>query len=90
MADLNIEGNAPTNPTKEDKDAKRTHVTKEKVAEPELKDTKGQIQIIPSTTGNEMTVLIQMLASLNKNVAFLASTIYKHLNPEVKDGRPKQ
>lgn len=39
--------------------------------------------------GNELVVIAKMLESLNRNVAFLAQTIHLHLNPEVKDGRPK-
>jgi len=46
----------------------------------------GLLELIPSRTGNELIVIAKMLESMNKNIAFLANTIYNHLNPEKKNG----
>jgi hypothetical protein len=75
MADLPIEG--------KDKENMKETITKTPIKE-ELKKTGGQVQIIPSAQGNELVVLVQVLASINQNLSFLASTIYNHFNPAGK------
>jgi len=88
MADLNKEGTAPANPVKEnDSKEGKTKSVKEKKVQEELKDTSDMFKLIPSQSGNEMVAIIKILATMNKNLSFLANTIYLHLNPEVKDGR---
>jgi len=85
MSDLDNEGRAPKDipASEEDKEAIHTTKTTKKPIESELKDLKGTVQLIPTqhTQGNELTVLIQILATMNKNLAFLASAIHNHLNP---------
>jgi len=91
MADLNPEGTAPANPTKENNEQNgKTKKTTTKPADPELKETGDAFKVNPSVQGNELVAIVRLLAGINKNLAFLAGTIYKHLNPEVKDGRPSK
>lgn len=75
MADLDLEGN----PKKE------THVDS-KLIDTEAKENKNMFQLVPSNNGNELVVIVKMLEAINKNIALLATTIYKHLNPEKKNG----
>ena len=75
MADLDLEGR----PKKETRvDAKPV------VTAPQ--EAKNMLEVIPSRTGNELIVIAKMLESMNKNLAFLATTVYNHLNPEKKNG----
>jgi len=73
MADLDLEGN----PKKE------THVETKAVDAPP-QEAKNMIQLNPSVNGNELVIMVKMLEALNRNVAFLANTIYEHLNPGKK------
>jgi|WetSurMetagenome_2_1015567.scaffolds.fasta_scaffold293737_2 hypothetical protein len=75
MADLDLEGN----PKKE------THVEK-KVIETPPQEVKNQLEIVPGRAGNELVIICKMLESINKNIAFIGTTIYNHLNPEKKNG----
>jgi hypothetical protein len=86
MADIDLQGRKPEDVpevSENQNPEKKVSVTKTPV-EPELKEASGLVQLVPTRGGNELTVAIQMLASINKNLAFLASTIYKHLNPDGK------
>lgn len=79
MADLNLEGNAPANPTKEDKEAKHTKRTEKKpIKPPDMVGTEFQVQF-----GNIDRVKILMLEYLNKNIVEL-TRIIKLMVPEDK------
>jgi len=75
MADLDLEG----------RPKKETRVEAKPVETP-AQEAKNMLEVIPSRTGNELIVIAKMLESMNKNIAFLANTIYSHLNPEKKNG----
>lgn len=82
MSDLDIEGKAP----------KKEVNTQSKPVEPELRDLKNLFQITPTVhqQGNELIAIVKMLESINRNLNMLAVAVFKHLNPEVKDGRPPE
>ena len=75
MADLDLEGN-PKKETRVDAKAMDTPPT----------EIKNQLEVTPTRSGNELIIICKMLESVNKNLAFLATTIYNHLNPEKKNG----
>lgn len=76
MADLDLEGNAP----------KKEVVVDKKPVEGPPQEVSNRIELIPARNGNELVILVKMLESINKNLAFLANTIHNHLNPEKKNG----
>ena len=45
---------------------------------------KPGFELLQTVPGNEMTVLVQMLSSINQNIAFLARTIHDYLHPDDK------
>ena len=59
---------------------KKSETTKVPVKPPE--QVKGGFELFASQPGNELFAMVRMLEALNKNVAFLAVTIDKHLNPD--------
>jgi len=75
MADLDLEGN-PKKETRVDK----------KVIDTPAQEIKNQLELIPARNGNELVIIAKMLESINKNLAFLATTVHNHLNPEKKNG----
>ena len=86
MSDLNLEGTAPQNVPTEDKDAARETRTTMKPLDPEVDEAQKMFRITPTVhvQGNEMIAIIRMLEAINKNMAFLATTVHRHLNPERK------
>lgn len=91
MADIDLQGRKPEDvpEPKEDTNAKVTEVIEKKPlpeSEQKIQQPSGMVQLVPSRNGNEMVVLIQILSSINRNLAFLAKTIAEHLNPEKKNG----
>lgn len=93
MADLNSEGIAPANPVKqnEDKGNKAQTIDKKHAGE-HVQNATDTFKVEPTqhVQGNELVAICRLLAGINKNLAFLATTVYKHLNPEGKDGRPSK
>jgi len=85
MADLDIHGQAPSQGP-EVTEPKKTVVVEKKVVDGPPQQAKNMFELIPARTGNELVVLVKMLESINKNLAFLADTIHAHLNPEKKNG----
>lgn len=89
MADIDQQGRKPEDippVTENPNPVKTVNVEKKPLPEGErnVKQASDLIEMIPSKPGNEMIVLIQLLSSLNRNLAFLATTIHKHLNLDVK------
>jgi ABC-type uncharacterized transport system substrate-binding protein len=82
MADLKEDG-TPLEVKGEAVPPTETSVSKEEKEIPAT-EAKAGIELRPSyvQSGNELVVIVKMLESLNKNLAFLATTIHKHLNPE--------
>jgi len=85
MADLNIHGQAPSQGP-DATEPKKTVVVDKKVVDGPPQEAKNMMELIPARNGNEMVILVKMLESINKNLAFLANTIHAHLNPEKKNG----
>ena len=70
---------------------KKTVQQSETPASPELRSPTSGFELFPSRQGNELVAVVKMLESINRNLAFLAKTVYEHLNPQGKDnGRPGQ
>ena len=66
-----------------DKPANNT--TKTPIVDPQAAPMKGGVQLHPSMNGNELYVMVQMLEAINKNIAFLATTIHNHLHPKKEE-----
>ena len=92
MADIDLQGRRPEDipEPREDKDAKVTNVierTPLPESEQRLTQSSPMVELRPTAHvhGNEMVVLIQILSSINRNLAFLSRTIFEHLNPDKKE-----
>lgn len=92
MADIDLQGRKPEDvpEPKEDTNAKITETVEKTPLPPEqqkVKTSSPLVELRPSmhVHGNEMVVLIQILSSINRNLAMLSKTIFEHLNPEKKE-----
>lgn len=95
MSDIDLQGRKPEDipEPKEDKDAKITEtITKQAVPEDQqkLRQSSPMVELRPTAhvEGNEMVVLIQVLSSMNRNLAFLSRTIFEYLHPDKKGTTP--
>jgi len=89
MADIDLQGRkaedipaVTDNPNPE----KTVNVEKKPLPKEEqkLKGTPSEIELCPSShvQGNEMVVLIQVLSSMNRNLAFLARTFHEFVHKD--------
>jgi len=85
MADIDLQGRKEIPEVVENPNPVKT-VNVEKKALPEseqkVKTASDLIELIPTKEGNEMVVLIQLLSSLNRNIAFLATTVSKFVTQQ--------
>lgn len=91
MADIDLQGRPADEvpEPKEDTAAKVTEQVDKKplpAEEQKLKQTSPMIELRPSVNvqGNELIVLVQVLSSINRNLAFMARTIHEFVNREEK------
>lgn len=87
MADIDQQGRKPEDipPVAENPNPVKTvNVEKNLLPESEqkVKTASDLIELVPSKPGNEMVVLVQLLSSLNRNIAFLATTVSKYVTQQ--------
>ena len=87
MSDIKTDGEQISDLTPTEHPAEKSHLREEITPLPPVnQELKNAIELKPSYVqqGNEMVVMVKMLESINKNIAFLAQTIFQHLNPDQK------
>jgi hypothetical protein len=95
MADIDLQGRKPEDiPAVTENPNPEKTVNVEKTPVPEagrkLKETPSGVELRPTmhVQGNELIVLVQVLSSINRNLAFLARTVHEfaHKDDVKKNG----